>query len=132
MYTYTHVYPQTHAGVLVSGVHSKGDNNQIVEGVNAAVTILEIVSGIFLPGLPYVHPTIRIGLHTGEGVGVVTGCQGAWPLGEGAWLLGVRGRGRWVTGGVVTRCHPITMVSGQVNTGVFACREMLTIKKYCI
>ena len=67
-HTYTHTHTQTHTGVLVSGVNDNCDNSQVVEAINTAVTILEIVSGILLPGLPDVHATVRIGLHMGEWV----------------------------------------------------------------
>ncbi len=55
-----------YTGILASGIPSDSGTNQITEATNAAITVLDTFSGIFLPGLPYVHPTVRVGLHTGE------------------------------------------------------------------
>ena len=41
-------------------------SNPMSEAVNAAITILENFSGIFLPAqAAEIHPTIRLGLHIG-------------------------------------------------------------------
>ena len=55
----------TYTGVLATVLQEETQTNPITEAANAAIAILENFSGIFLPGLPNMHPTLRIGLHTG-------------------------------------------------------------------
>ena len=54
------------AGILATVLEEDTLSNHISEAVNAAIAILENFSGIFLPGLPDKHPTLRLGLHTGK------------------------------------------------------------------
>ena len=54
-------------GILASGVYSLNSKEEcIVEAANAAVTVVNTFSGICLPGLPYTHPSVKIGFHVGE------------------------------------------------------------------
>ena len=42
-------------------------SNPTSEAVNAAITIIENFSGIFLPGITDImHPKLRLGLHAGK------------------------------------------------------------------
>lgn len=62
------LFHATHAGILACGIHSTkegGITDHITEAANAAITVIETFSGIFLPGLTKKHPSVRLGLHTG-------------------------------------------------------------------
>ena len=55
-----------HAGILATVFQDGTISNPVSEAVNTAIAILENFSGISLPGLQDVHPTLRMGLHFGE------------------------------------------------------------------
>ena len=55
-----------YAGILATVLQEAMLSNPVSEAVNAAIAILENFSGISLPGLPDMHPTLRLGLHAGE------------------------------------------------------------------
>lgn len=55
-----------HAGILATVLQEGAISNPTSEAVNAAIAILENFSGIFLPGLTDMHPTLRLGLHAGK------------------------------------------------------------------